>query len=190
MSNLGREAWLNEAAALILDAVIMPVAWMHTRPTVRLSIGFPKGGSGVIAECWRTEASADGVNEIFVTPEIDNSHVICTALVHELIHAVDDCASGHRNFFARTARAAGLEGRLTSTVAGPELTETLFTFVKALGGIPHAKLDYNKRGKKDKCRQLKIECESCGAVWRMSKKWGVIADRCPCCNSHQLTKHV
>ena len=94
----------------------------------------------------------------------------------------DDCASGHRNYFAKVARAAGLEGKFTATTAGPQLREVLESAVKILGPIPHAKL--NLKPKEKGRNNNKIVCGSCGFQANLSRKW---ADRialdaeCPVC---------
>ena len=57
--------------------------------------------------------SADGVNEIFISPE-DADVVSMLETVHdELIHVDDDCASGHRGEFKEMAALLGLTGKLT-----------------------------------------------------------------------------
>lgn len=185
-----REAYLTEAAALILDDLIMPAADVYmtkARPNYRISIGFPKHtrGGKAIATCFSTEASSDQVNEIFITPEIDNPVAVMEALVHELIHAVDNCESGHRNFFAKVAREVGLEGKLRSTHAGEELAATLRYYAELLGEFPHHRMNIDQTHVKSGNRQLKVECHDCGMTFRASKKWIDRIDtwtaQCPCC---------
>ena len=168
-----REAWLVKAADLITDLIICPAAEAlnetYDLEHFRVSIGHPQS-KGAIGECWKKSASADNYNEIFITPHEDNSTAILATLVHELIHAADDCQSGHKNFFARMARKCGLVGKLTATTAGDELQERLLDIVDALGEIPHHKLDSKHRVKpKQSTRMLKIECSSCGFNFRASK---------------------
>ena len=63
------------------------------------------------------------------------------SLLHELIHAADDCASGHKGTFAEAATRLGFEGPMTQTPPGLELTAEVITLAEALGPFPHAKLD-------------------------------------------------
>ena len=63
------------------------------------------------------------------------------SLLHELIHAADDCTSGHRGAFAEAATRLGFEGPMTQTPPGIELTAEVITLAEALGPLPHAKLD-------------------------------------------------
>lgn len=185
-----REAWLTEASNLILDDIIMDECEGYARPNFRISIGFPKHSRGgkAIAVCFRKEASTDGVNEIFINPEIDSPVDVLESVAHELIHAVDNCESGHRNFFARVARAIGLEGKLTATYAGEQLKGVLESYSVLLGQFPHAKMNMDKVRKPDTTRQLKVECNDCGMIFRTSRKWQVKVQSCPCCESHNITK--
>ncbi|HUW44519.1 MAG TPA: hypothetical protein VMW50_01865, partial [Dehalococcoidia bacterium] len=157
-----REAWLTEASNLILDDLIMNQCPGFERPSFRISIGFPKHSRGgrAIAVCFKKEASSDGVNEIFINPEIDDAVQVLESVAHELIHAVDNCESGHRNFFARVARAIGLDGKFTATFAGADLKGVLESYSVLLGKFPHQKMQMAAVHKKDGTRQLKVECTS------------------------------
>lgn len=176
MNTLDREQWLTEAANMILQDHIEP----HFLPdyTVKypfkVAIGFPSGKpSKVIAECWKAEASAAGVNEIFVSPAIDDSLKVLGALTHELVHYTDNCVSGHKNHFARLARAVGLEGPLTACLPSEALNEELKEIIDILGPLPHAKIDISKRGKKKQgTRMIKLECQNsaCEFSYRTSQK--------------------
>ena len=198
-----RESWLTEAGNLILDDLLTPVVakseWSSLeRPEFRISIGFPKHtrGGKSIAVCFVRAASSDGVNEIFINPEIDNPVEVMESMAHELCHAYDDCESGHRHFFARAARKIGLEGPLTATHAGDKLRATLTEYAELLGVFPHRKMVLDKTHRKDGTRQLKVECENagCGFLFRTSQKQlaklfqeGMEAPYCPACDEGKLT---
>jgi hypothetical protein len=199
-----REAYLTEAANLALDDLIMPVVekWNESRgsgvfdrPNFRISVGFPKHSRGgkAIAVCFAKEASSDGVNEIFINPEIDDAREVMEAMVHELIHAVDNCQSGHQNFFAFVARKVGLEGKLTATIAGESLNINLREYAELLGNFPHQKMVMDKTHKKDSTRQLKVSCwnTDCGFMFRTSaaQRSKLIPDlsTCPACQRGKLT---
>jgi hypothetical protein len=193
--DLDREAWLTEAAQFILDDIIkpeMPAGW-HPATGFRVALGYaPRSTarSKTIAVCIASAASGDGVNEIFVTPAIDDSVDILAALAHEMVHYSDDCESGHKNHFARLARAIGLEGKLTSTHAGQVLTEKLQDIVATLGHIPHAKIDLGKAKPKQSTRMLKVFCPDteCNFSYRTSQtNIDKISDfLCPACNAHDM----
>ena len=171
---LDREAWLTEAAQLIRDEVIAPkLPPSHIIPHgFRVSVGFPpntRANSRHIACCIKAEASADLTNEIFISPVNDNSIDILSALAHELIHQADNNESGHRNFFAKMARAIGLEGPFRATTAGTTLSDYLATIVDLLGAIPHARLDISKAKPKQQTRMLKVSCNECGFQFRTTQ---------------------
>src|SRR6185312_11504657 len=63
------------------------------------------------------------------------------SLLHELIHAADDCVSGHKGAFAEAATRLGFDGPMTQTPPGVELAAEVITLAEALGPFPHARLD-------------------------------------------------
>jgi len=178
-----REEWLNKA----LHKHVAPLLARNgaTVPTDCLvSVGFPGGGSARkrIGECWPRSRSSKKVNQIFINPSItDNPVQMLDILVHEAIHAADDCASGHKGFFMRTAKAVGLEGKMTATHAGAGLAIWINATISKLPVISHSKLDLSGR-KKQTTRMVKHECQPCGAVWRAASKWGD-SECCPFCSS-------
>ena len=187
-----REAWLTECASLMMDELILPTTAPGTPPPpVRLSVGFASSrAASALACCYKREVSSDSVNEIFVSPVSADSVQILAAVAHELIHAVDDCASGHRGYFARAARAIGLEGKLTATTPGEQLTAKLQEYVQLFGEIPHAALNLARRPKQS-TRMLKVKCSdaSCGFTFRTSAKWVSQLDAdsaCPLCATQDL----
>lgn len=191
-----REQYLTKCAEVILRDQLMPLVegsqWDYPLPPVKISVGFPPGtrGGKVAACCCPRAASAGGFNEIFVNPTYDDPIYVLGNLVHELIHAIDDCASGHKGFFASIARKVGLDGKLTATVPGEALTAQLAKLVKRYGEFPHEQLKLGAARKKDGTRQLKVECEGCGFIFRTSQKWiDMLHDDspCPACGDSMLS---
>jgi len=187
-----REGWLTAAVESL--APIFTEAGAEL-PTVRVSVGWP-GGRGakntVIGQCWSTAASADNVAQLFVSPVLDDATRVLDVLAHELVHAVDDCKSGHKGAFAKLAKAIGLTGKMTATVAGDELKARLDEIAAEIGAYPHAALGAGATSgpKKQTTRQLKVECaEGSGYVVRMTRKWldEYGAPTCPC-HSEQMTE--
>lgn len=180
-----REDWLLAAVghltpmfeALDLDEKV-------TVPAVRVSVGWP-GGSGrknsVIGQCWAPGAAADGTAQIFISPVLDDGARVLDVLAHEMIHAIDRNESGHRGRFAKIAKAFGLEGKMTATVAGDDLKERLTEVMEDLGEYPHAALNPGIR-KKQGTRMLKVECKETGYKARLTRKWleEYGAPKCPC----------
>lgn len=188
-----REAWLV-AAVDALRPLFSEVG--EDLPPVRVSVGWP-GGRGkknaVIGQCWATSAAADKVAQLFISPVLDDAVRVLDVLAHELIHAIDDVTSGHRGRFAKIAKAVGLEGKMTATVAGDDLKARLEGLAADLGDYPHAALGATADGaegpKKQGTRMLKVECaEGSGYVVRMTRKWldEYGAPKCPCHGSTML----
>jgi hypothetical protein len=184
MKHETREQWLN-AAVLLMTPMFKKKD--YEVPKVRVSCGWPdKRGTSAknrtIGQCWSQEASSDGVNEIFISPWLDNPDQILGTLVHEVVHAVVGIKEKHNKVFAKCARAMGLAGKLTATVSGPELLEIQKSWATTLDKYPHAKLDLLMSPiKKQGTRMIKMECMKCGYVARTSQKWltEVGAAHCP-----------
>lgn len=169
-----RESWLVAAIAELAADVF--AAADVTLPTVRVSVGWP-GGRGkknhVIGQCWASAAAGDAVPQLFISPVLDDASRVLDVLAHELVHAVDDCQNGHKGAFAKIAKAIGLTGKMTATVAGDELKPKLDAIVTKLGAYPHAALVAGaKQGEpKQGTRMLKIGCPECGYTARTTAKW-------------------
>lgn len=180
-----REEWLNAALHGPI-AELLRAAGTEVPADCRVSVGFPGGGSARkrIGECWPRERSADKVNEIFISPVLGDKFKLLEVLVHEAVHASDNCRSGHRGHFARVARACDLQGKLTATHAGAELSDNIKAWIATLPEMSHGALALGGV-KKQSTRMLKHECDECGAIWRMSAKWH--PESCPCCGSMEIS---
>jgi hypothetical protein len=183
-----REEWL--VAAVEALAPLFSALADEKLPAVRVSVGWP-GGNGrknaVIGQCWSTKVAADNVSQLFISPVLDDAVRVLDVLAHELIHAIDDCESGHKGRFAKIAKALGLTGKMTATVAGPELKAQLEEIAAELGEYPHAALVNPGQGaegpKKQGTRMLKAECaEGSGYKVRLTRQWldEYGAPICPC----------
>lgn len=168
-----REAWLQALAEELRP-------WFSeldvTVPPVRIGVGFTSKGarSNRIGECWSPTASSDGVVEVFMHPKLATPEEVGPVLVHELIHAGVGTEAKHGPHFKRPALALGLTGRMTATVATPELMKRLVPVFKALGPYPHGAFTPgggSSTGPKQTTRMLKVECPSCGYLVRTTQKW-------------------
>lgn len=182
-----REEWLTAAVEAL--APIFEEAGVEEIPEVRVSVGWP-GGRGrknsVIGQCWSPAAAKDGVAQIFVSPVLDDALRVLDVLAHEMIHAIDGNQSGHRGRFALIAKAIGLTGPMTATVAGEALKARLTALLDHLGDYPHAALDAALAGgRKQSTRMLKVMCEETGYTLRTTRKWleEYGAPYCPCCQA-------
>lgn len=177
MSSETREGWLQGAIAALTP---MFEAVGEKVPDVRVSVGFPSGGGpNRIGECWSPEASADGIPQLFIHPKLGGEgdgalEPVMATLIHELVHAIDECKSGHTGRFRDIAKAVGLTGKMTATYPSDELSAEIERIVAELPPYPHAVLEGGIKSsgpKPQKNRQIKMECPSCGMIARTSRKW-------------------
>ena len=182
-----RDAWL-EAATNALRPRFKTAG--HPLPAeVRFSIGFPSTGrkGKAIGEHWHSAASADGHHEIFIRADQAEPMTVLGILAHELVHSAVPLGSGHGSVFKAAALAVGLEGKMRHALPGGVLNAQLADIAAELGPLPHAALDFERRGddspKKQGTRLLKAECETaaCGYTVRITRKWleAVGAPHCP-----------
>lgn len=180
MATENREQWL-------LDAVEVFRPWFaeQEKPLpekVRVSVGWPKGKrKTTIGICHSSASAEDGVSQMFISPVLVDAVTVLATLLHELVHAADDCQNGHKREFARVARGLGLEGKMTATVPGEDLKLRLADVAGKLGDYPHAKLTHFKAPQKT--RMLKVWAPNCcGMIVRTTQKWidDVGLPSCPC----------
>jgi hypothetical protein len=189
-----REAWLTSAVAALSPSFAAIGAPL---PPVRVSVGWPGGSSrkraNVIGQCWAPGAASDGVQQIYVSPAIDDSAVVLSTLVHELVHAADNCEHGHRGRFAKVAKQLGLEGPMPATHAGDKLAASLKTLSTKLGAYPHAALVTTAKSSapKQTTRMIKVECPTSGYVVRTTRKWldEFGTPLCPC-HKHRMIESL
>ncbi len=118
-------------------------------PAIHVTVGWPsdRGTSEkkrTIGQCCTGEASKDGLHQIFISPWLDEVEVfsgygVLPTLAHEVVHAVVGIAAKHGPVFKKLARAIGLEGKLTATIAGEKLAGELKVIAEALGPFPTAR---------------------------------------------------
>jgi hypothetical protein len=183
MAKLTREQWLQKAIAICASRLFKQNGYQV--PAVKVSVGFPGGGSARtrIGEHWHPEASDDNMGSIFISPVLDETAEVLAVLIHELVHAAVGNAAGHGPEFKQCAVAVGLTGKMRSTVAGDELKSLFPKITKEIGEYPHRKLNLDERPtKKQTTRMIKCECLDCGYIARTSKAniENLGAPLCPC----------
>jgi hypothetical protein len=171
---MNREQWLSECIQKLRPDF---GGLAHPLPEkIRASCSWPSK-SGLankkrrIGEAWSARNSADQSCEVFISPVLKDPLEVAATLVHELVHCAVGVEEGHRGKFARLAKAIGLEGKMTATHAGEELRTYLIEVTDAIGPYPHAELTHSNAPKTQKCRLLKVACEDCGCVARITRKW-------------------
>ncbi|GAA3473864.1 hypothetical protein [Nonomuraea roseola] len=138
-----REAWLIKAMETFrprFKEIGFPLP-----KKVHVSVGYGSDGRGtengtILGVCFASFVSNDGANHIYISPEIGDTARVLDVLMHELCHAADDCRNGHQGPFADAAKALGLVGPMTATVAGEDLALELKKMAQDLGEYPHGVL--------------------------------------------------
>lgn len=185
-----REAWLKRA----IDILRPPLAQVgaHLPDDIMVSVGFgSRNVRKTLGVCFPTRAGG-GVPHLFITPTLVDPIEVLAVLIHELIHASDDCASKHGGHFRKCAKAIGLEGKMTATVPGDALRRILAEVADELGEYPHKQLSLGQSAvKKQTTRLLKAVCGSLtcpladetGKTYtvRVTRKWIEVGmPSCPC----------
>lgn len=180
-SKLNRETYLQEATKILRKSLFSPKGYKV--PKVKLSISWAsrgnkssksKSGVSVLGQCYPTQLSEDGINHVIITPALNGSTLegslrILGVLVHELVHAVDNCESGHGQAFKQCAIAVGLTGQMRSTGESEWLNQLMTNkIVKELGLFPHQTLKTG--GRTQTTRNIKVSCDCCDFSFRTSNK--------------------
>jgi Zn finger protein HypA/HybF involved in hydrogenase expression len=164
-----REAWLQAAVEKLRPLF---AAKGHQIPPVQVSIGFTNGGPRChhIGQCWPSHMAEDKISHIFIVPGLGNPVEILDVLVHELVHAVDNCASSHGKVFKKIALSVGLEGHMRSAHAGAKLKAQLGELAQDLGPLQHGALA--KRPKRAiNAKRPRARCKECGYEVPMLKRF-------------------
>jgi hypothetical protein len=110
-------------------------------------------------------------------------------LAHELVHATVGAGHGHGPVFKRCALAIGLLGPMRATSPSSEFTAWAEKLFKRIGPYPSGFLtDTPKQG----ARLLKCECNKCGYLVRITRKWIVLAGPpiCPTDGIHMTEEEL
>jgi len=125
----------------------------------------------------------------------EQSSRVADILLHEMIHTVFPL-DGHKGGFRTLAKAVGLEGKMTATIASEALKQRIDKEVlKVLGRYPHKEVKLVPRGKRGKgSRLIKFQCDECNCIIRLTRMWIDVAEdtqgmvSCPVC-MEEMTQH-
>ena len=171
-----REEWCEAIAARLipqLEAVgIQPIG---DDRQVRFAIA-PLGRT-TLGVCYGSSKSVDGdTNLITINSDADSMELTRT-LIHELLHAFDDCKSGHRGRWKKWAETIGIS-RCGHDMDG--LAEQMCQEAFALVGEP---VKHRQTQSKDKQRppsQVKFECLLCGLHIHMPARSALMGHSVDC----------
>jgi len=185
-ANSERIAWLEQAYAL-LRAELLPEA----PERVTITFGFPSKGArpsrnqriGEYAHFLKDCDAGPGLLTLHPTIFREPARVL-DVLLHEMIHAA--CPNdGHRGKFPKLAKRVGLTGKMTATVAGPELKATLEGFLAdRLPPMPNGHGDLTSNRKKQSTRYRKYVCPACGQIIRAATD--CLNAVCDDCDAHYI----
>ena len=174
-----REEWLHTAGeTLLAEFELTP-----DRPW-RVAPASPKGST--LGHCFASSASADGANEIYISLSITDPVKAVTVLLHELIHALDDCRSGHKGKFEQLALQVGLQRPLTHYHPSDALIQRITDLVSIL---PPSPLVPMAAPKKAKGRMITLKCTHCeftAHTTRPKAKALPATAICPSCEERSL----
>jgi len=167
--HITREAWLLAAIELLRPLF---AAKGFIVPACQVSCGFASTGtrSGHVGQCWSTKSASNELNQIFISPTLKSAYEVLDTLVHELVHAIDNCEHKHGKEFKKIALKMGMKGPMRGADAGPELKLTLTALLDTLGPYPHGhlKVGMRKAPRRDRPR---AKCKHCGYQVPMLKKF-------------------
>ena len=186
-----REAWLHRAAEKMLPWIREVIDPEFPEVKFRISVGWPGGRAKKTVtrgQCWASSSADDGIAQIFISPMQADTETTLAVLLHEMVHAFDDCKDGHKGRFVKIAKPLGFIPKWTSSDnRSDELSERLFNLAEVLGTFPSAAIVSGRAADTPATqtnRQLKAECPSgSGYKVRLSQKWidELGAPICPCC---------
>jgi len=177
-----REAWLLQATDLLRPLFLSK--GHHLPEQVSVSCGFPSTGNKFhIGQCWSRQSSTNECNQVFISPTVDDPVTVLDILVHELVHAVDDCQHKHGKEFKKIALSLGMKGPMRSAEAGPELKKRLEEMALKLGPYPHGKLKQSLKKTVRKAR-ARARCPECNYEVPMYKRF--LSYGPPLCPAHKV----
>lgn len=177
-----REEWLLAAVGMLAPLFTQ---LGYGVPQCRVSCGFASSGvrNGHIGQCWPRRSGADEVNQIFISPTLADPVEVLDTLVHEMVHAVDDCQHKHGKEFKKIALKVGLQGPMRSAAAGPSLKARLQALAEELGPYPHGKLLVAMR-KVARMPRPRAKCPQCSYQVPMLRQFLVYGP--PLCPQHRV----
>jgi hypothetical protein len=101
------EVWLHEAMELMRPKFAEAG---YEIPPVHLSVGFSSAGYRVntkrliLGMCYSRRMDKEGLNQIFISPVLDEPLKVLVTLAHELVHAIDDCKHSHGPVFQKISK--------------------------------------------------------------------------------------
>ena len=138
-----RHLWLAQAVVNLKPTLGRTGLPLPERVLVQAGPTILVDGWPALGQCVPSTARSERLPVITISGELTDRATVLATLVHELIHAADDCRSAHGAWFAAWAQRVGLQGSLPSTHAGPGLAAQLETIGRHLGPYPPAAIGFS-----------------------------------------------
>ena len=165
-----RDGWLAEitpAIAKWVDDLDFPL------PKVEVKSGFPSTGRRATetAESW--EKGHDGSYVIFVRPDRSDPVEVAAAVAQHMCRIATFSKDRGDHLFRYAVEALGLKVTKGDVIAGPEFEARIKPLIDKLGKMPCPDMapTTGATPPKQTTRQIKVYCEKCGYVARVSRKW-------------------
>jgi hypothetical protein len=161
----------NRGARRVTGAI--PQGRFEIPERVRVSLGWPKGGSGTekLGQCFSPKVSGDEFHEIFISPKLEDPVRLIGVSAHELVHATVGTEAGHRAPFRRVAVAVGLTGPMRATEESEEFAAWVRDHVlPIIGSYPASAITAPEKTRSVN-RRIKCECPRCGMLVMTTRQW-------------------
>ncbi len=165
-----REAWLQAVGASMQSWFVdlgFPL------PPFEVRTGFPSVGkrSPNITDAWAQDDGQSYV--IFVRPDRADSMEVAAAIGFQMCHIAVGDRDAHGYLFRHLAISIGLRGTKTESPPGTLFKEMIKPTLDDVGPVPVQEMSSADKAKKttQSTRLLKVYCEDCGYVARVSRKW-------------------
>lgn len=174
--------WLEDA---LMEVKILFAEHGYDVPPVKVTLGFTSKGlrSSTVGECWPRGASTSDINHIFISPANTSSEGIISTLIHECIHAIDNCEHGHGKEFKSIALKVGFKVPMRSTPASDELKQRIAGILGRIGVYGGSTIiaAHQPRLQKPPAR---AKCPECGYTISMLKDFLNVGP--PMCPRHKI----
>jgi len=162
-----REEWCLR----VIDAVTPILAEydieMQGDREIRISIAKVKGNEG--GYCVNSSASHDGrVNHIVISTRLEKPEHIVHTIVHEMMHAYDDCNSGHRGRWKRWANI--LQMQTKGWDSSPMLLDIIGRVLMKVGIPVEHRSTKTRAPKQRETSQIRYVCQVCAGFARVPRK--------------------
>lgn len=142
-------------------------------PEIEVQTGFPSSGQRGqnVAESWSLDNGESYV--VVVRPDVADPLRIAAAVAHQLCFVAVGQKDQHGHLFRHVAISIGLRGTKAERTPGEVFKELVRPILEDLGPLPSSIPEpaAPKGSSKQTTRMIKVSCNECGYVARVSRKW-------------------